>query len=71
MGKEEITIQNLKELFPEFLPFEDQCQYLGCAHIKDAGCAVLEALEEEKIEKTRYESYKKMFEELESVQKYK
>lgn len=71
IGVDEITRENLAELFPEFLEFSGQCQFIGCSHIKDSGCAIIEAVNSGKIEKSRYESYKKMYEDLESVSKYK
>jgi ribosome biogenesis GTPase len=33
------------------------CRFHNCRHINEPGCAVLEALEEGKIEPTRYDSY--------------
>ncbi len=71
IGVDEITQENLAELFPEFLEFRAQCQFIGCSHIKDSGCAIIDAVNSGKIEKSRYESYKKMYEDLESVSKYK
>lgn len=71
IGVDEITQENLAELFPEFLEFSGECQFVGCTHIKDSGCAVIEAVSVGKIEKSRYESYKKMYEDLGAVQKYK
>ncbi len=66
-----ITCENLNEQFPEFYEFENECKFFGCTHIKDSGCAVIEAVEEGKIQRSRYESYKKLFAELSAIPKYK
>lgn len=70
-SREDITKEKLAGLFPEFRSFESECRFVGCSHIKEDGCAIIEAFKEGKIEKTRYESYVKMYEELDSIPKYK
>lgn len=67
----EITTENLRYLFPEFLDYEGECRFFGCSHIKDSGCALIQAVEEGKVERSRYESYKKIFSELDALPKYK
>ena len=47
----------LDELFPEFEPYLDQCRYADCAHLTEPGCAILQAVEDGKIDRERYESY--------------
>ena len=68
---DEITCQNLVEMFPEFVLHAEKCRFTGCSHIIDSGCEVINAVENGKIEKTRYESYKRLYEELNSIPKYK
>ncbi|MBR5543586.1 MAG: ribosome small subunit-dependent GTPase A [Oscillospiraceae bacterium] len=70
-AKEEITKENLKTLFPDFFEFENDCQYIGCSHINTSGCAVIDAVNRGDIRASRYESYKKMFSEIEETPKYK
>ena len=70
-AQSEIYAENLAEYFPEFREFGNECRFVGCAHIKEDGCAVLRALEEGKIQRSRYESYKKMYLELSALPKYK
>lgn len=48
--------------FPEFAPYLGQCRFADCAHIKEPGCAVREALEMGKIGKSRYSSYVRLYE---------
>ena len=42
----EIEKEELREYYPEFLPYQEQCRFLGCVHINEPKCAVKEALEE-------------------------
>ena len=52
----------LQHAFREFRPYLDQCRFIGCAHVKEKGCAVLEALEEGKIQPSRHRSYVRLYE---------
>lgn len=47
----------------EFAPYLDKCRFRDCAHLKESGCAVTEALRKGEISPSRYESYVKMYEE--------
>ena len=58
-----IPKENLQFDFPEFGPYWDKCRFTGCSHCGEAGCAVLEALEEGKISQSRYNSYRTLYEE--------
>lgn len=53
--------------FPEFKPYLGACRYDDCAHIKEKGCAVLEALESGRIQKSRHESYVRLYEKLREI----
>ncbi|MFI3250874.1 MAG: ribosome small subunit-dependent GTPase A [Eubacteriales bacterium] len=54
--------EELAQTFQEFIPYVEQCQFQDCAHIKEKGCAILEAMAEGKIEPTRHESYIRLYE---------
>ena len=54
--------EELQHLFPDFSPYADGCRFDDCAHIKEPGCAVLEALEKGELQKTRHSSYVKLYE---------
>lgn len=54
----------LPETFPEFAPYLQECRFVGCSHIGEKGCAVAAAVREDKICKSRYASYLRLFEEL-------
>ena len=60
--------EHLPETFVEFRPYLDRCRFTGCSHTKEAGCAVLEALEQGKIQKSRHLSYLRLYEELKPLQ---
>lgn len=53
-------------LFKDFRPFLGQCRFNNCIHDREPDCAVRQAVEEGKIQKSRYESYKQILEELKS-----
>ncbi len=59
--------ESLSSLFPEFSDYTADCRFTDCAHIGEKGCAVCEAVENGKIEKTRYASYKTIFDELKDI----
>ena len=40
----ELLPEELKDCFPEFAKYQDQCRFLGCAHIHEPDCGVKEAL---------------------------
>lgn len=54
----------LPETFREFGPYLGKCRFAGCSHTKEKGCAVLEALKAGKIQRSRHESYLRLYEEL-------
>ena len=60
----------LADCFAEFRPYFDECRFHDCAHVKDLGCSVREACEEGKIQKSRYESYVQMYNELGEYKKW-
>ena len=48
--------------FPEFFKLQDQCKFNNCLHKEEPHCAVKNALENNKISWTRYNSYLKILE---------
>jgi len=54
----------LADCFSEFAEFSGDCRFGNCSHTKELGCAVLKALEDGKIKKSRHDNYVKMYEEL-------
>lgn len=62
--------EELKGYFREFQKYEGQCRFQGCSHIHEPGCAVKEALENQKISPLRYENYLGLYEELKEKRRY-
>ena len=57
-----ILKENLQYAFPDFGRFIGQCRFDDCSHRKEPDCAVRKAFENGQIEKTRYDSYLKLYE---------
>ena len=57
-----ILKENLQYAFPDFGAYLGQCQFHDCSHRKEPGCCVRQAVEEGNIEKTRYDSYLRLYE---------
>lgn len=49
--------EDLDACFPEMRPFLGRCRFRGCAHLHEPDCAVLAAVEEGEIPRSRWESY--------------
>lgn len=56
--------RRLPETFLEFAPYLGKCRFIGCSHTREKGCAVLEALRRGEIQKSRHDSYLRLYEEL-------
>ena len=70
---EELNLElkrRLPETFPEFAPYVDECRFVGCRHVKEKGCAVLAAMKEGKIPRSRHASYVRLAEELKDVNEW-
>jgi len=50
--------------FPEIAALAEHCQFRNCTHTIEPGCAVIEAVEEERIPWSRYSSYLSIYESL-------
>ena len=59
---EVILKDNLQYAFPDFGKYVGCCQFHDCSHRKEPGCAVTAAVGEGRIEKTRYDSYLRLYE---------
>jgi ribosome biogenesis GTPase len=46
--------------WPEIVTRAPQCRFNDCLHLREPGCAVIEALESGGVSKRRYESYKRL-----------
>lgn len=62
--------QHLPETFPEFAPYLADCRFVGCQHVKEKGCAVLQAVKEGNIPQSRHRSYVRLYEELKPLKEW-
>lgn len=65
-----IPKEELGKNFREFGPYLDQCRFIGCAHGKEKGCAVREAVAAGKIASSRYQSYLRLYEQAKQIQSW-
>lgn len=64
-----IDEEDLKNYFREFKNFNN-CKFNNCNHIKEPKCAVKYAVDRGEIEKSRYENYLYIFNELKEKGEY-
>jgi len=57
-----ILKENLQYAFPDFGTYIGKCRFDDCSHRKEPECAVRAAFEKGEIEKSRYDSYLKLYE---------
>ena len=57
-----ILKENLQYAFPDFGRYIGKCRFDDCSHRKEPDCAVRTAFESGEIEKSRYDSYLKLYE---------
>jgi len=62
-----ILKENLQYAFPDFSNYIGKCQFRDCSHRREPGCSIVQALNAGDIEKTRYESYVRLYEKAEQV----
>lgn len=65
LEKEEIA-----HYFREFKEFENKCLFSDCAHLKEKGCAITQAVSDGVISQSRYASYEKMYDDAKQNEKY-
>lgn len=67
----EIEYKNLDKFFKEFKPLIENCEFVGCTHIKEEKCGIKQAIQNGKIDNGRYERFCKIYQELKEKEKYK
>ena len=60
----EIQAKDLENYFIDIAPYVQNCEFVGCTHIKEKNCGVKDAVQEGKISKERYENFCKIYENL-------
>lgn len=66
----DIEKEDLRDYFPEFEPYTEQCRFQGCVHVNEPDCAVKRAWEQGEIAGNRYENYTNFYEELRQRRRY-
>ena len=59
--------ENLQYAFGDFARFLGGCQFHDCSHRAEPGCRIRKAVKDGELEKTRYESYLRLYEKAEQV----
>ena len=59
--------EELQYAFREFAPYLGKCRFQDCAHLKEKGCAVLEAVAAGEIPAIRHQSYLRLYEEAKAI----
>ena len=62
-----IKKDELQHCFPEFEDYIGECKFTSCAHICEKGCAVIEAVKNGLISKSRHENYVRMYNEVKDL----
>ncbi|MBR0398392.1 MAG: ribosome small subunit-dependent GTPase A [Eubacterium sp.] len=61
--------ETLEQYFPEIRAHASGCRFVGCAHIHEPDCSVKQAVEASQISSERYQSFVRLYRELEEQEK--
>ena len=67
----EIESNQLENFFIDLKPYVQNCEFVGCTHIKEQNCGIKQALEQGKITQERYENFCKIYLELKDKEERK
>ncbi len=67
---DDISKEELKDYYPEFVLYEEKCKFQGCSHIHEPICGIKQAVEEGIISIERYDNYKQLYQELGEKRRY-
>ena len=62
--------ENLQYAFPDFGSFLGKCQFHDCTHRKEPGCSVRTAVDAGELERTRYDSYLRLYEKASQIKQW-
>ena len=65
-----IRKEELAGCFREFAPYLGQCRFTSCSHVRENGCAVLEAVKAGKIAFSRHESYAAIYQDVKNIREW-
>ena len=66
----DMEAQDLRHYYPEFDEYEGKCRFDGCVHLREPGCAVLDAVATGKIAQTRHQSYARLYANAKSISEW-
>jgi ribosome biogenesis GTPase len=67
IGLYDIEFAELDGYFVDIRPYVGRCQYSDCTHSQEPGCAVIAAVERGRLDYERYESYLRLWEEIDEL----
>ncbi len=67
----EIESKDLDKYFIDLKKYTNECEFVGCTHIKEENCGIKKALEQGEISKERYERFCKIYNELKDKEAHK
>lgn len=65
-----VNKDNLQYCFREFAPYLNRCKFASCSHICEKGCAVIQAVEEGLISRSRHDNYVNMYNEVKDLKEW-
>ncbi len=69
--KYDVIFKNdLQFCFSEMKEYIGNCKFTGCSHTSEKGCAIIDAVKEGKIQKSRFESYVNLYNEVKDLKEW-
>ena len=62
--------EELEDCFPEFKKYLGKCQFTGCSHTVEKGCAVIQGVNQGEIPPSRHKSYCTMYEDAKKIKEW-
>lgn len=66
----DIGKESLPYCFRDFEPYLGSCRFADCSHTKEAGCAILEAVQNGEIQASRHKSYLMMYNDVKDLKEW-
>ncbi|GAB6070692.1 small ribosomal subunit biogenesis GTPase RsgA [Thiomicrorhabdus hydrogeniphila] len=62
------SLAELESYYPDFAPFLGQCKYNNCTHSIEPNCAIKQAVDNDEIALSRYQSFQRLLEEFKEAE---
>lgn len=62
-----IKKDEIQNCFVEFQPYINTCKFTSCSHMCEKGCSIIEAVKNGEIQRSRYDSYVAMYNEVKDI----